>query len=432
MKIASSFQNLKKELQEIPRADIFGLISIVLTIIGIGLSFSKLFDTFQIILFFLGIICVIIVYAYLFRLSHLLKSKFKDVNSNNTRINDTLKDLLHSRFDTLDSNFEHYQDRLAALDHIIEDYFGYAWRENKYFNRSHDFAGEKKTLAFSLVRNLLPDIIERIENEHSQSEKNIRIILDSGTTITPVFPCLVRIGIPYSQDSQIDFYTNNLAGIDEIHRIPANEDSKFSERNFNLIGGRPLNQYRATTGMFTQDILADLFEEQKNSNGKIISIGIITANWFLAGSSMDRLCICGKGEGHLEFKQSLVDNCHYLVIMTPLGKLLPIDDIRYFNRTLGKDYQVFEISDKKRNQTYLHTTFRDSHSSQSPLRRISESLNFVRKKQNNKNFIFSRHCSFLEALDNINVAQAIRMDVPHDYIRNQFEQIYGYRLPSAN
>ena len=429
MKLSELSKKTISEFREISTLKVLGFISSLITII---VAPQKLTDPLSLTIFWVGVIFVIVLYFYLFRLRNLLKKKFDDVNSKYEQNQDSLRGILQSRFDTLDSNFEHNQERLKALDHIIEDYFGYAWRENKYFRRSHDFTEEKKMLANSLVRNLLPDILAAIEKEHSQSGKKVRFILDSGTTITPVFPCLVRHGFPGVKANKIDFYTNNLAGIDEIHRIPEDEESKFSERNFNLIGGRPLNQYRATTGDFTQDILADLFKEQEESEGKIISIGIITANWFLAGISMDRLSICGKGEGHLEFKQSLVDHCHYIVLLTPLGKLLPIDKIENLNEILNKDYKAFEIPEEKRNQTYLHTTFRDPISSPSPLLRISERLNFVRGKNNNKNYIFSEYCSFLEDQNNLNRAQATRMDLPHDYIKKNFYQIYGYELSLVN
>ncbi len=325
--------------------------------------------------------------------------------------------------------------RLEAWDHIITEYFGYAWQQNKYFKRSHHFIEEKSDLANSVVKELLPCVIQRIDQEHGQANKTIRIILDSGTTITPIFPCLVRYGVSGKANDSHNFvfYTNNLAGIDEIHRIPPRKKDKFSETDFNLIGGQPLNQYRATTGGFTEGILKDLFDEQDKSKGKIISIGIITSNWFLCHRSLDKLHICARGRGHLAFKKILVDCCDYIIFVTPLGKLLPMDSIDTFNSVLKNEhkdsdssYREFVIPLEKRDKCYLHTSFRKPYSP-SPLRHVSDRLKDIKIENSSENYIFSGFCPAFDPKED--QYQARRMDLPHDYIQTNFKKIYGYEIP---
>ncbi len=325
--------------------------------------------------------------------------------------------------------------RLEAWIHIITEYFGYVRQQNKYFKRSHHFIEEKSDLANSLVRELLPCIIQRIDREHGQANKTIRIILDSGTTITPIFPCLIRYGISGKANDSHNFvfYTNNLAGIDEIHRTPPLKKNKLSETDFNLIGGQPLNQQRATTGDFTEGILKDLFDEQDKSKGKIISIGIITSNWFLCHRSLDKLHICDRGRGHMPFKKILVDHCDYIILVTPLGKLLPMNGIDTLNSVLKNEhkdsdslYREFEIPLEKRNQSYLHTSFRKSYSP-SPLIRVSDRLKDIKIEDNGKNYIFSEACPVFDP--KVDKYQARRMDLPHDYIQTNFKKIYGYEIP---
>ena len=406
MKVSAGFKNFVRTIREISLGTILAFISVVIGILAI---LPKITDPRSLLLLILGTIIIILLYALLF----ILRKSFQ------------------YRFEKLDTNFEHHKNRLDALNHIIIDYFGYALQQNKYFKRSHHFVEEKIRLAHSLVEQLLPTIIKKIEEDHPPI-KTIKIILDSGTTITPIFPCLIRNGVPADSKYSIELYTNNLAGIDEIHRFPPNEERKLSEDNFNLIGGQPLNQYRATTGDFTNEILKDLISKNDGVGQKAISVGIVTSNWFLTGRSHDEIQICARGRGHLEFKEILVNNCDYIILVAPLGKVLPVKDIDTFNSILKIDpedkdntYKGFTVPRDKRNQTYLHTSFRKSHSL-SPLHRISDRLKDVKVEKTSENYIFSKACPLFDPKDDRD--QAIRLDLPHDYIENNFKRIYGYDM----
>jgi hypothetical protein len=339
-----------------------------------------------------------------------------------------LKRFFRLRFEKLDINFEEYKSRLEAVDHILIDFFGFSWRENQFFARLQHFVDEKKKLASISVQELLPELLETIYKSTTGLE-NINIILDSGTTITPLFPFLMKFGFPEFKSVKVNYFTNNLAGVDEIHKSESNDNFPLQERDFNLIGGSPLNKYRATTGDVTQKFLEELEKSQKESDGKTITVGIITANWLICGLGLDKLQICARGEGHYDFKEKLVSFCEYIIVLAPLGKIIPKQNVKEFNKIIDDDersYNAFLIPEEKRNKTYLLTTFRKQHSL-SPLRTLSDRLRDVYRNNYNKNFIFSDKIPQFEP--KTTRSEAIVADLPHDYIREKFEEVYGYPMP---
>ena len=320
-----------------------------------------------------------------------------------------------------------FKSRLEMVDRIMIDYFGFSWRENQYFKRLQHFVDEKKFLARVLVEQFLPKLVDRICADNPKVHI-INIILDSGTTITPVFSHLIRLGIPTKEGVEINILTNNLAGIDEIHKIDISKKDALSERDFNLIGGQPLNNYRATTGDFTHKILEDLWKQQRDSGGKIVSLGIITANWFLAGRGLDRIQICARGAGHFAYKVSIIKNCEQIVLVGPLGKILPFDHVDELNALTSaeKSYDASPLPEAKRNETYLLTSYRPKISL-SPLRLMSNMLVNVCDRGNSKNFIFCPDNPTFDPKQN-NRLEAIITELPHEYVRDNFKTVYGYEL----
>lgn len=328
------------------------------------------------------------------------------------------------RFDQLDHVFGEYKARVESADKIIIDLFGYAWRENQYFRRLQHFVDEKKLLARVLVENAFPVIFRRIADENVNLQR-INLILDSGSTITPVFQNLVHTGLPNIDDITIEIFTNNLAGIDEIHKLQIGQNEALTERAFNLVGGQPLNKYRATTGAFTQQVLAGIWEEQSNSEGEIINICVITANWFIGSRRLNKLDICARGEGHFELKEALVTNCQYIIVLTPLGKILRIDSVDELNAIIEHKYEAFTLPAEKRNNTFLVTSFRP-HISASPLSFMSNELEGVKNRNESNNFIFFEDIPEFEPANNR--LEAILIDLPHTYAREKFFELFGQRL----
>ncbi len=302
------------------------------------------------------------------------------------------------------------------------------YREDKYWERLRHFTKEKDLLAKVLVETTLPKVIETICRENSEI-KTLNIILDSGTTITPIFKELIYRGIQFQKkDLTYIIYTNNLAGIEEVHRInPA--ICKIGERGFNLIGGKPLNAYRATTGELTQDFLNTLWKKQDIDKGKMITLSILTANWFTCGVDFKKIALCAKGEGHFKFKEDITIHCHYIIIISPLGKLLPLDDFTFLNKLVPKDpeqeYKAFTIPQDKRDKTYLLTSLR-SEETLSPIVSTSIRLKNLKEENRETNYILCDECPVYNP-EGDKIAVVVT-EVPHQYIRDNFPKVFHCKL----
>ncbi len=336
-----------------------------------------------------------------------------------------LKRFYRLRFEQLEVIFKDYKSRLEAAEKILADLFGFSWRENQYFYRRQHFVDEKKMLARILVEETLPEILREICDSNPTMTK-LNIFLDSGTTITPIFVNLMHHGLPSAPSTlQIRLFTNNLAGVDEIHKFHTQDCRGFGERDFNLLGGQPLNRYRATTGPFTLDVLGSLWKEQRASGGQIVTLSIITASWLLGNRRLDELQVCARGEGHFQFKVALMENSEYLVVLAPLGKLLRIDNVKDLNDIIDRNYKAFKLPSERRNSIRFLTSLRQQISA-SPLGFLSSELSGVRERNDSKNFIFAGQLPYFEPADNR--LEATLIDVPHPYARDHFYKLYGQHL----
>jgi len=312
---------------------------------------------------------------------------------------------------------------------------------SKYQERSGHFSGEKKFLADKFVQDVLPNLFKKIMNDY-QNLKSINLIFDSGTTITPIFNRLILHGLPKCIKNNITttIFTNNLAGIRELYKVDPNLCS-LSERDFNLIGGQPLSNYRATTGPLTEDFLKVIWERQSNNKKEMINVSVITANWFLGGADLRNLQICAKGEGHFRFKKQLIDNSQYIVVISPLGKILRIENVdelyallpdpkpkdeknKYKSYPIDGDNKRDGDNIKKSNQIILLTTFRPKQS-KSPFANHSLTLKKICttgfEKNNYK--LSEKRYEFEPDGDQWDV---VVTELPHTYIRDKFVEAYGY------
>jgi hypothetical protein len=317
--------------------------------------------------------------------------------------------------------------RFAQVSGLLQNYFGLPAVENQFFKRLGHFSDEKAILARVLVNRVLPATVDALCTDGILGNVHrINLILDSGTTITPVFPLLMRLGLPMPNDNvTLRIYTNNLAGIDEIHKVDRNAFCKLGERNFHLIGGLPLNKYRATTGDETQAFLETLWTEQRASDGCCVSIGVLTANWFVAGLGLDQLALCARGKGHFEFKKSIIENADYIILVAPLGKLLPIGGVKQLDKLIqDRDgaYSAYVIPDEKKARVHLLTSFR-SPDSISPLVHISRQLRNLYEGDGCKNYTIS---DFNPSFDPWGNSEHVKLtDLPHEYVRVHAREIYG-------
>jgi hypothetical protein len=103
--------------------------------------------------------------------------------------------------------------------------------------------------------------------------------------------------------------------------------------------GVPLPIYSAVTGIETEEAIRAL-AKQEEDNADAVFIGIVTGNWVRIRRTESRCPIpLARGEGHLEFKQSLVHTClpHEIYVVSPLGKIFANIDPSGVKDMLGLD-----------------------------------------------------------------------------------------------
>src|ERR1043166_6262977 len=133
---------------------------------------------------------------------------------------------------------------------------------------------------------------------------------------------MAELGVKLPHRSRLDVkvYTNSLAGIDELHTMD-HANCAFTEDHFVLIGGRPLHKYRAVTGPFSERALDDLGRDRVQAGHRTIIVGIVTANWILAGLDFNKITLSASGTGHAAFKRKIIEIADILVVVAPFGKL---------------------------------------------------------------------------------------------------------------
>ena len=321
------------------------------------------------------------------------------------------------------------ESRFRQVNRILIDQFGFAWRENQYFRRLRHYSFEKEYMGRYLVEQVLPVLAQRVRKDHPHL-KMLNLILDSGTTITPIFKHLFHVGVSQHPVEKLTIYTNNLAGIDEIHKLDATPYSALSERDFVLISGQPLNKYRATTGSVTQEFLRTFWRRRDESSEDIVTVAILTANWFLGTPGLDDLALCARGEGHFEFKKNVCDHSDFVILLAPLGKVLCLSDVQELNDMLpivqpNDAYRSYRLPADRKTKTYLLTTFRPSDSL-SPLGNLSTRLEYVRSDDVGKNFRLWNPVPVFDPSGT--TAEVRKQELPHSYVKDNFERVYKTRM----
>lgn len=317
--------------------------------------------------------------------------------------------------------------KVREMESVVTEIYGRPRLPTPYVSRLSHFAVEKELLAKELVRHRLPALIDRCRKRDAAIRK-IAVVIDSGTTLTPIFPKLKYYG--YGRVSKeiaenIAIYTNSLSGTIAFNQESGFEPYKIRETDLHLLGGNPLEKYRATTGPETQEALRNL--HQKYSANDCLIVGIITANWLLVTEVYNRVFICARGRGHYEFKEKLVEISNKIIIVAPLGKILKLDSVEELNEVLEEDeeerYRGFEIAPGRRSDTFLLTTRRARRDS--ILYRHSQNLDFASQKRDTTEHNFTL-LEKLPACDpKLPPDQQIEIEVPHHYLRRHIGRVFG-------
>ncbi len=310
-----------------------------------------------------------------------------------------------------------FDQRFDRVNTILIEYFGWAARINDYYRRKQHFVLEKQALARALIEDCIPTLLEA-ETENIKDIQNINLFLDAGTTIAEVFPLIVSEGIKTQSPVSINLFTNNLAGIIELHRKGDPKKFKIKESNIHLLGGQPLYDYQAVTGEATVKAIDELCTDKKEQS---ITIGIITANWIMVGLGMEDLILCARGAGHLNIKKAIINKADYIFIVVPLAKIIRINDLDFLNEIMPYEdpYEKYSIPSEKRETTFLLTTKRNS----APLNITSEALFISENEKRIKNYSLSKLCPEFPidgSKEDIELAE-----FPQDYVRNNKHKLYA-------
>lgn len=190
-------------------------------------------------------------------------------------------------------------------------------------NRFSHFLPEKEYLAKNFTNHLLDRCKAYILNG-----KKVYLIIDSGTTLFHLFkPIGIRaVQLKDNREDWIDnlyVESNNLPGALELMRTALlDPNSRYSPLalNFNMLPGVPLPVYSALTGERTISALKQLRTEAGNDG---IFISLTTGNWIRIRRTHPQSPIpLARGEGHLKFKQAILDNSDEVFVISPLGKII--------------------------------------------------------------------------------------------------------------
>ncbi|MBN1301825.1 MAG: hypothetical protein JW995_11480 [Melioribacteraceae bacterium] len=244
-------------------------------------------------------------------------------------------------------------------------------------------------------------LMSRCEFLINEEKKDVYIIIDSGTTLYPLFDRLGQnsVGFYETKDNWINhmtIVTNNLPGIEKLmdtgRTNPHNRLSPLAIR-CELLPGEPLPVYSALTGEKTNNALRQLKSEAKPN---AIFIGLVTGNWIrLRRSSPVCPVPLARGPGHLEFKQTILEISSEIYVVTPLGKIFANFSLEEVNEALGftssnspnpdkEQYRELMIDDEKAKSVRLVSTFRMNGTPLYTLSKVLKELLYINDFNINK------------------------------------------------
>ena len=341
----------------------------------------------------------------------------------------------------------HYR-RFHQLNKIMSTFFAFDLYDNEYASRQDHFTLEKALLAQRASTKVLPQILHTILHDNPEL-KVLNVVVDSGTQMAALFPYFFDIDLHCGdllETVQVNIHTNNLAGVDELHKASeyryAHSAVGRQTIALKLIGGQQYKRYRATLGEPALEYLQRMWDTQDASNSALagspgakgdaeVTLGVLTGNWFLGGGlDLDQITLCARNRSHYQFKESVATNSQYRLLLSPLGKLLPLSSVDELNEIAAsggqtEPYEAVKFDTERRDRTYLLTTTRPADS-RSPLKRSSAALGRV-AEQGGKNFVLAPDVPCFDPGPRLTRDDLIHMELPHRYIRENFERVFADR-----
>ena len=211
------------------------------------------------------------------------------------------------------------------------------------------FTAEKEQLA----EQFRPLLFERCRYLLDSGKRNVYVLVDSGTTLYPLFQQIGKAAVRLRENEQswidgIHVVTNNLPGVESLMDVGRrNPNNRYSDLAIDcqLLPGVPLPVYSAVTGELATEALTTL--KAKADPERDVFIGVVTGNWIRIRRSAPSCPIpLARGKGHREFKQALIDCSDEIYVVASLGKLFmeqPLDEV---NRALDLDDKHVDLERK--------------------------------------------------------------------------------------
>lgn len=263
--------------------------------------------------------------------------------------------------------------------------------ESDYGVRHAMWTREKATLTGHLARRVIPKVVRELQIQKPNLRRLV-IIIDSGSTLEGLPSTLAASGVGAPNRGRVEILTNSISGINALEKRSPDQKShaRLKDDRFELLGGILRPEYMATTGGNQPATLEAVFAEKRKAPDEVAIIAVATGNWVLAGIGLDRLQVCARGEGHLDFKRAIISDADRTLIVAPLAKILRMDSVLPLNlvaRQVGRpaDYETWEVPCGLQAKPLLVTT-RRSHCPLSPLHGHFEAMAEAQRSKRTKNF----------------------------------------------
>jgi hypothetical protein len=234
--------------------------------------------------------------------------------------------------------------------------------------RSNHFRQEKEFIAEKFT----PLLLERCKRLVNDRDKDVFLLIDSGTTLYPFFYHLGRSAIRVHADHEnwidrLSVITNNLPGISRLMEAgrldPNNRFSRLAIK-CEILPGAPLPVYSAVTGKKANEALQRIRED----NPDAVFLSLLTGNWIQLPRQPPCPIPLARGEGHPELKRKFIEISDESCVIASLGKIFANRDLAQINAALGlsgerhdpdrKPYLEVTIDHEKLASTKLVTTSR--------------------------------------------------------------------------
>jgi len=258
------------------------------------------------------------------------------------------------------SNLQHSSDKMSLFSEEGRSKLDGLEESNdpskSYFDiRNRHFSAEKRFICLKAL-----DRISKSEQEwrkeHKDKKRTLYLLIDSGSTVYPIFELLCEYRNFKDTFKDVVIYTNNIRGISKISDYARKNDRKDQsiiykckaipgeiEEKYAAIVGKPAVEY--LEGLLEliycdEFVQASLSESQELSkiqklsklNEKAIIVSLITGNYIST-----REGILWRGDFHGELKYNLISNSHHIYVLSPLGKI--------FNKSAKRINEIIQSSE---------------------------------------------------------------------------------------